>query len=104
MPPSKLIVTNILPPKFFFFYFFLNYGGFIVKGGEINYFRIMDTYSARRRTWRAADGQTAGAPRRAKFDSYGQFSKYHICFCGLDPGNLKFETVRTNKQHICFLI
>ena len=23
-------------------------------------------------------------------------------FCGLDPGNLKFETVRTNKQHICF--
>ena len=25
-----------------------------------------------------------------------------ICFCGLDPGNLKSETVRTNKQHICF--
>ena len=23
-------------------------------------------------------------------------------FCGLDSGNLKFETVRTNKQHICF--
>ena len=33
---------------------------------------------------------------------YGQFSKVHVCFCGLDPGNLKFETVRTNKQHICF--
>ena len=33
---------------------------------------------------------------------YGQFSKLHVCFCGLDPGNLKFETVRTHKQHICF--
>ena len=33
---------------------------------------------------------------------YGQFSQFHVCFCGLDPGNLKFETVRTNKQHICF--
>ena len=33
---------------------------------------------------------------------YGQFSKCHVCFCGLDPGNLKFETVRTNKHHICF--
>ena len=33
---------------------------------------------------------------------YGQFSKCHVCFCGLDPGNLKFETVRTHKQHICF--
>ena len=33
---------------------------------------------------------------------YGQFSKFHVCFCGLDPGNLKSETVRTNKQHICF--
>ena len=29
---------------------------------------------------------------------YGQFSKSHVCFCGLDPGNLKVETVRTNKQ------
>ena len=37
-----------------------------------------------------------------KATPYGQFSKYHVCFCGLDPGNLKFETVRTNKQHICF--
>ena len=33
---------------------------------------------------------------------YGQFSEFQICFCGLDSGNLKFETVRTNKQHICF--
>ena len=33
---------------------------------------------------------------------YGQFSKFHDCFCGLDPGNLTFETVRTNRQHICF--
>ena len=34
---------------------------------------------------------------------YGQFSKFHVCFCGLDPGNFKFETVRTNTQHIYFL-
>ena len=34
---------------------------------------------------------------------YGQFSEFHVCFCGLDPGNLKFETVQTNKQHICCL-
>ena len=33
---------------------------------------------------------------------YGKFSKSQICFCGLDPGNLKFETVRTHKQHTCF--
>ena len=33
---------------------------------------------------------------------YGQFSKFQIIFCGLDPGNLKFETVRTHKQPICF--
>ena len=26
----------------------------------------------------------------------------HERSCGLDPGNLKFETVQTNKQHICF--
>ena len=31
---------------------------------------------------------------------YGQFSKFHVCFCGLDPGNLKFETVRTNTQYL----
>ena len=35
--------------------------------------------------------------------TYGQFSKFHVCFCGLGPGNLKFETVRTDKQHTCFL-
>ena len=33
---------------------------------------------------------------------YGQFSEFHVCFCGLDSGSLNFETVRTNKQHICF--
>ena len=32
----------------------------------------------------------------------GQFSKFHVCFCGLDPGNLKFETARTHKQYVCF--
>ena len=36
------------------------------------------------------------------YGPYGQFSKFHVCFCGLDSGNLKFETARTNKQHICF--
>ena len=34
--------------------------------------------------------------------AYGQFSEFNVCFCGLDPGSLKFETVRTHKQHICF--
>ena len=33
---------------------------------------------------------------------YGQFSEFQICFCGLDPGNLKFETVRANRQRMCF--
>ena len=33
---------------------------------------------------------------------YGQFSKFNVRVCGLDSGNLKFETVRKNKQHICF--
>ena len=28
--------------------------------------------------------------------------KSHVCFGGLDSGNLNFETVRTDKQHICF--
>ena len=40
--------------------------------------------------------------RRAAARRYGQFSKFQIVFCGLDPGNLKFETARTNKQRICF--
>ena len=39
---------------------------------------------------------------RSKPRRYGQFSEFHVCCCGLDPGNLKFETVRTHKQHICF--
>ena len=39
---------------------------------------------------------------RSMMHRYGQFSKCHVRFCDLDPGNLKFETVRTNKQHICF--
>ena len=38
----------------------------------------------------------------SSLEAYGQFSKIHICFCGLDSGNLKFETARTNKQRICF--
>ena len=33
---------------------------------------------------------------------YGPFSKCHVFFCGLDSGNLKYETVRTNRQHTCF--
>ena len=33
---------------------------------------------------------------------YGKFSEFQICFCGLDPGNLKSETVRTDKRHVCF--
>ena len=35
-------------------------------------------------------------------NKYGQFSKVQILFCGLDPGNLRFEIVRANKQRICF--
>ena len=34
--------------------------------------------------------------KRACKDENGQFSEFHVCFCGLDPGNLKFETLRTN--------
>ena len=30
------------------------------------------------------------------------FQNFMFVFCGLDPGNLKFETVRTHKLHICF--
>ena len=33
---------------------------------------------------------------------YGKFSTFQVCFCSLDPGNLKSETVRTHKQRICF--
>ena len=39
---------------------------------------------------------TFGGPQQTM--GYGQFSKLHVCFCGLDSGNLKFETVRTNKR------
>ena len=39
---------------------------------------------------------------KVALDKFGQFSKLHVCFCGLDPANLKFETVRTHKQRICF--
>ena len=34
--------------------------------------------------------------------SYGKFSKFQKCVCGLGPGNLKIETIRTNEQHIFF--
>ena len=44
----------------------------------------------------------SGARSGVGAPDYGQFSNFHVCFCGLDPGNLKFETVRTNKQHLCF--
>ena len=30
------------------------------------------------------------------------FQNFKLCFCGLGPGNLKFETVRTHRQRICF--
>ena len=31
-------------------------------------------------------------PRGLRGTVYGQFSTFHVCFCGLDPGNLKFES------------
>ena len=34
----------------------------------------------------------------------GRFSKFHVCFCGLDPGNLKFETVRKINNIFAFSI
>ena len=50
--------------------------------------------------------ERAAAEHNSKADGticvYGHFSKSHVRFCGLDPGNLKFETVRTHRQHICF--
>ena len=54
--------------------------------------------AARRRAARSHRNPRRDCPARP----FGQFSKFHVCFCGLDPGDLKFETVRTNKQHICF--
>ena len=53
------------------------------------------------RVWRQTGQPRVGsapAPKR----KYGQFSKCHVCFCGLYSGNLNFETVRTHKQHIRF--
>ena len=44
---------------------------------------------------------TAGG-RGETASGYAQFSKFYVCLCGLDPVNLKFETVQTHKQHICF--
>ena len=37
-----------------------------------------------------------------KAAAYGKFSEFQNCVCGLDPGNLKSETVRTDKRHVCF--
>ena len=54
-------------------------------------------------TVKSACGDFVGVYPNAEIQNlYGQFSKCHVCFCGLDPGNLKFETVRIYKQHICF--
>ena len=40
-----------------------------------------------------------GAPRDpreiAEHPLYGQFSKFHVCFCGLDSGNFKFDSTDT---------
>ena len=55
----------------------------------------------KRLVWRRAHLADPEASRALRVE-YGQFSKYHVCFCGLDSGNLKFETVRTSKQRICF--
>ena len=59
----------------------------------INYAHTLHTLTS--------SGSTLVAEHR-RSPNYGQFSKFQTCFCGLDPGNLKFETVRTNKQRICF--
>ena len=45
--------------------------------------------------------KSSASDSNARFE-HGQFSEFHVCVCGLDPGNLKIETVRTHKQHICF--
>ena len=60
-------------------------------------------YSITFAVWDAVGSRGAHCTEQAApFRVYGQFSKFQIVFCGLDPGNLKFETVRTNKQRICF--
>ena len=57
--------------------------------------------AARLATRRRLDGAMLETSVRER-NVYGQFSEFQICFCGPDPGNLKFETVRTHKQRICF--
>ena len=64
-----------------------------------------NTYHSDKYRRRAAGrAEDLGGEHRAAGGSgqCGQFSEFHVCFCGLDSGDLKFETVRTNKQHICF--
>ena len=51
---------------------------------------------------RASSRARSSAKQTMRSNKYGKFSKFQVCFCGLDPGNLKFETVRTNKQRILF--
>ena len=57
-------------------------------------------------TRRRPRGGGRAAPRRAPGSArcrWGVRSVFKIsCFCGLDPGNFKFWTVRTKRQHICF--
>ena len=42
--------------------------------------------------------------RRGSIDitTTASFHEFMFVFFGIDSGNLKFETVRTHKQHICF--
>ena len=70
----------------------------IIKTTTTTHIRHSELHTARSPRPRRA----GGGHRRTADWPYGQFSRFHVCFCGLDPGNLKFETVRTNKQHICF--
>ena len=78
---------------------------YIEREREIIQYIYIYIYIYERRARRGCGGGTRRSSRR-RFHCmkclYGQFSRFHVCFCGLDPGNLKFETVRTNKQHICF--
>ena len=61
------------------------------------------TYAQQARCWsdppfQIRRGPPAGRPHAPTVS----LTNKHVCFCGRDPGNLKFWTVRTNKQHICF--
>ena len=61
------------------------------------------TYTARANGLACPPLSTAAGRRALEYSiMYGKFSKFKICFCGLDPGNLKFETVRTHEQPIFF--